>query len=93
MGGKVLELESERLICVGKTEGRAEGEVRLSVLTNNLLAAGRLSDIELATNNEESRKKLYKEFGIIDEWCNAKKKSLKKISKRISIEGDVIFYI
>lgn len=62
MGGKVLELESERLIKVGK----AEGESLLGSLITKLLAAGRTSDVELAAKDEEARKKFYKEFGMIE---------------------------
>ena len=36
MGGKVLQLESERLREEGKAEGKAEGEARLSALINRL---------------------------------------------------------
>lgn len=62
MGGKVLELESERLIRVGK----AEGESLLGSLITKLFAAGRTSDAELAAKDEEARKKFYKEFGMIE---------------------------
>ena len=44
MGGKVLELESERLIRIGK----AEGENLSRSLKTKLLGAGRISDAELA---------------------------------------------
>lgn len=62
MGGKILELESERLIRVGK----AEGESLLGSLITKLLEAGRTSDVELAAKDEEARKKFYKEFGMIE---------------------------
>ena len=62
MGGKVLELESERLLRIGK----AEGETSLGTLITKLFAAGRTSDAELAAKDEEARKKFYKEFGMID---------------------------
>lgn len=70
MGGKVLELESERLMKIGRAEGKAEGktegELRLGNLITKLLTAGRNSDVELAAKDEEARKKFYKEFGMID---------------------------
>ena len=62
MGGKVLELESERLFRIGK----AEGEFNLGRLISLLFEAGRPEDAELAAKDEEIRKKFYKEFGIID---------------------------
>ena len=58
MGGKVLELESERL--------KKEGESLLGSLITMLLSAGRNSDVALAAKDEEARKKFYKEFGLID---------------------------
>lgn len=60
MGGKVLELESERLIRIG----RGEGESLLGELITKLFAAGRAKDAELAAKDEEARKKLYEEFGM-----------------------------
>lgn len=66
MGGKVLELESERLMKIGKAEGKTEGELLLGNLITKLLTAGRNSDVELAAKDEEARKKFYKEFGMID---------------------------
>ena len=66
MGGKVLELESERLLRIGKAEGKAEAESSLWELIKKLLAAGRNADVALASKDEEARKKLYKEFGMID---------------------------
>ena len=50
----------------GRAEGRAEGEIKLSELIFRLLVENRLSDIELATKDEEVRKKLYLEFGIME---------------------------
>ena len=56
MGGKVLELESERL--------RAEGEERLSILINRLILDGRSTEIQSVVTNAEIRKQMYKEYGI-----------------------------
>ena len=60
MGGKVLELESERLWA----EGEARGEERLSVLINRLILDGRSTEIQSVVTNAEIRKKMYKEYGI-----------------------------
>ena len=56
MGGKVLELESERL--------RAEGEERLSILIKHLILDGRSTEIQAVVTDEEIRKQLYKEYGM-----------------------------
>lgn len=66
MGGKVLELESERLLRIGKAEGKAEGEMLLGDLIIKLLAVGRTTDVELAAKDEEARKRFYQEFGMTD---------------------------
>ena len=68
MGGKVLELESERLWAegkaIGEVEGEARGEERLSVLINRLILDGRSTEIQSVVTNAEIRKKIYKEYGI-----------------------------
>ena len=68
MGGKVLELESERLLAEGKAIGEAEGETkgeeRLSVLINCLILDGRSTEIQSVVTNAEIRKQMYKEYGI-----------------------------
>ena len=74
--GKTLygELESERLMRIGKaegraegrTQGRAEGESLMGSLITKLFAAGRISDAELAAKDEEARKRFYKEFGMVE---------------------------
>ena len=56
MGGKVLELESERL--------RAEGEARLGDLINRLIQDQRMEEIQMASTDPEKREQLYKEYGI-----------------------------
>ena len=56
MGGKVLELESERL--------ERKGEERLSILINHLIQDGRNEEIQQVVTNEVIRKALYKEYGI-----------------------------
>ena len=56
MGGKVLELESERL--------KAEGEARLGDLINRLIQDQRMEEIKMASTDPEKREQLYKEYGI-----------------------------
>ena len=98
MGGKVLELESERLerlqkeaeaeakaigeargMAIGEAKGRAIGEAkgrvigeaigeeRLSTLLNRLIMDGRSAEIQSVVTNAETRKRLYKEYGILPE--------------------------
>ncbi len=76
MGGKVLELETERLRAegqavgkeigkeIGREIGKAEGEERLSILINHLILDGRNDEIQSVVTNAEVRKKLYKEYGM-----------------------------
>lgn len=56
MGGKVLQLESERL--------REEGEARLSALINRLILNDRVSEIQRVVTDENRRKELYQEYGL-----------------------------
>lgn len=76
MGGKVLQLESERLReegeargkAIGKAEGEAigevRGEVRLSALINRLILNDRVSEIQRVVTDENRRKELYQEYGL-----------------------------
>ena len=80
MGGKVLQLESERLLelgeargkIIGKAEGRAEGkaegeaigEARMRMLINRLIADGRMDEIGKIIDSAEACRKLYKEYGL-----------------------------
>lgn len=64
MGGKVLELESERLLAEGKAIGEVKGEERLSILINRLILDGRSTEIQSVVTNAEIRKQMYKEYGI-----------------------------
>ena len=72
MGGKVLELESERLKAAGKAEGEAigeargqvKGEARLGSLINRLIQDQRMEEIQMASTDPEKREQLYKEYGI-----------------------------
>ena len=74
MGGKVLELESERLERLqkeaeaeAKAIGEAIGEERLSTLLNRLIMDGRSAEIQSVVTNTDIRKQLYKEYGILPE--------------------------
>ena len=57
---------AERLVNSGIEKGKIEGEAMLATLIKKLLSADRNADISLAVEDEEARKRLYKEFGIID---------------------------
>ena len=68
MGGKVLELESERLTAKGMQQGMQQGmqkgEERLSILINRLILDGRSSQIQVIVNDKQEREKAYKEYHI-----------------------------
>ena len=72
MGGKVLQLESERLReegelrgkAIGKVEGEAIGEERLRRLINHLIADGRMDEIPEIAGNAERCRELYREYGL-----------------------------
>ena len=76
MGGKVLQLESERLLELGEArgkiigkaegiaEGKAEGEARLSALINRLILDKRLEEIQRVVTSEDRRRELYREYGL-----------------------------
>ena len=72
MGGKVLELESERLRAEGEKigeikgeiRGEAKGEERLSILINRMILDGRSAEIQSVVTNAEIRKQMYKEYGM-----------------------------
>ena len=48
----------------GKREGRRDGSDRMAALTKELLAAGRMAELQLAINDQEYREKLMEESGI-----------------------------
>lgn len=50
---------------VGEKKGKKKGEALLSELLNCLLTDNRLDDIRLIADNEEARKHLYKEYGLL----------------------------
>ena len=49
----------------GRVEGQKAGAERMSALTAKLLKEKRLEDLQRATEDEEFREKLMKEFGIL----------------------------
>ena len=72
MGGKVLELESERLKAEGKAIGRAEGEAigqiqgeaRLGSLITRLIQDQRTEEIPIVSTDSKRREQLYKEYSL-----------------------------
>lgn len=72
MGGKVLELESERLKAEGKAIGRAEGEAigqiqgeaRLGSLITRLIQDQRTEEIPIVSTDSKRREQLNKEYGL-----------------------------
>ena len=76
MGGKVLELESERLKAEGKAIGRAEGEAigqaigqvkgeaRLGSLITRLIQDQRTEEILVVSTDPKRREQLYKEYNL-----------------------------
>lgn len=68
MGGKVLELETERLRAegqvVGKEIGKAEGRGTFKHSDYHLILDGRNDEIQSVVTNAEIRRKLYKEYGM-----------------------------
>lgn len=72
MGGKVLELVSERLLAEGEEKGiekgiekgMVQGEDRLSFLINRLIAEGRNDEISRVCSDKLYRDKLYKEYNL-----------------------------
>ncbi len=76
MGGKVLQLESERLReegmaigeargkAIGKAIGKAEGEARIRALINHLISDGRVDEIQRIVNSEDACRELYRKYGL-----------------------------
>ena len=60
MGGKVLELTSERLL----EEGIEKGEDKSFLLINRLIADGRNEEIPKVCSDKAYREKLYTEYGL-----------------------------
>ena len=72
VGGKVLELESERLKAEGKAIGRAEGEAigqvqgetRLGSLITRLIQDQRTEEISIVSTDAKRREQLYREYNL-----------------------------
>lgn len=64
MGGKVLQLESERLREEGKASGEIIGEERMRALINHLISDGRTDEIQNVINNVEICRKFYEKYGL-----------------------------
>ena len=65
MRGKVLQLESERLIELGEARGKAEGEARMQALIKNLLLDNRMDEVRKVVSNAGKYKdQLYKEYNL-----------------------------
>ena len=72
MGGKALELESERLKAEGEAIGQARGEVigqaqgeaRLGSLINQLIEDQRTEEIQAVSTDPKRREQLYKEYNL-----------------------------
>lgn len=60
MGGRILTLESEKILSKGITQG----ENKLSTLIQKLISVGRNDEIAKATSDCKYKEKLYKEFKI-----------------------------
>ncbi len=63
MGGKVLELESDKLIKKGRQIGEQIGEKNVTELTKKLLAENRLDDLKRSVEDPEYQRKLLREMG------------------------------
>lgn len=64
MGGKVLQLESEKNIEKGRKEGVETGQLTLGTLINRLITSGRSAEVGQAATDSNFREKLYKEYDI-----------------------------
>ena len=72
MGGKVLELESERLKAEGKAIGQArgeaigqiQGEARLGSLNTQLLQNQRTEEIPIVSTDATRCEQLYREYNL-----------------------------
>lgn len=62
LGGKVLEYETKTIYNAGE----AAGEIMLGKLIQFLLRDGRMQEIQQAASDEAERKRLYREYGMID---------------------------
>lgn len=56
--------EGER---IGRKKGHAEGEALLSELLSRLFADRRMEDVRLAAEDQDARRRLYREYGLLKE--------------------------
>lgn len=103
MGGKVLELESERLFAAGKTEGRtegraegraegreegkAEGEELFGRLISVLIRDGKVAEITQVAQDPEIRKKYYQMYGLETNPDKEMEKKLPEAEKPVKRRG------
>ena len=68
MGGKVLELESERLKAegqaIGRAEGQAIGQAQGEARLGSLIQEQRIDEIQVVSTDSERRDQLYKEYNL-----------------------------
>ena len=64
MGGKILELTSEKLLAEGERRGIEKGEDKSFLLINRLIADGRNDEISKVCSDKAYRDKLYAEYGL-----------------------------
>lgn len=57
---------AQELIEKGEKQGEKRGENLMATLMQKLFADGRNEDAQKAVNNEQDRKKFYREYGLID---------------------------
>lgn len=62
MGGKVLELESDKLIKKGEQIGKQIGKKAVTELTKKLLAENRLDDLKRSVEDPAYQRKLLQEM-------------------------------
>lgn len=49
----------------GEERGEERGEKLMATLIQKLLADGRMEDVQLAVDDEQHRKELYREYGLL----------------------------
>ena len=59
-----MNMALEKLLAVGREEGREEGESRAAQLMGLLVEQGRLEDIKKASLDQEFRKQLLRELKL-----------------------------
>lgn len=64
MGGTVLQLESERLLAEGITQGISEGTARFAKLVELLLAQNKVDEVKKVASDEKLREEYYVMYNI-----------------------------